>query len=157
MPVVEIAEVEQRPPGERLLGAAVDGPAPPHGSDVYSFNVSGWALGREVGVDVFQVLDGERIVAEVPPNPPRPDHAESFPEVEGAEASGFQVLVRALELEPSFEVEVVARLDDGSRCPLASVRGVREPLATPRRPELNPVMLTTIGRSGSKWLAWLLS
>ena len=67
------------------------------------------------------------------------------------------MLVRALELEPSFSVEVVARLADGSSCPLARVGGVREPLATPRRPELNPLMVNTIGRSGSNWLAWLLS
>jgi hypothetical protein len=157
MPVVEIAEVEQEPLAAQLLAAAIDGPAPPHGSDVYSFNISGWALGREAAVELFQVLDGERVVAEVPPNQQRPDLAESFPEVEGAEASGFQVLVRALELESSFELEVVARLADGSSAPLAVLRGVREPLATPRRPELNPLMLTTIGRSGSKWLAWLLS
>jgi hypothetical protein len=157
MPVVKITEVEQMPLAEQLLAAAIDGPAPPHSSDVYSFNISGWALGREAAVESFQVLDGERILAEVPPNQPRPDLAESFPEVEEAEASGFQVLVRALDLESGFRVEVVARLADGSSCPLATVRGVREPLATPREPELNPVMLTTIGRSGSKWLAWLLS
>jgi hypothetical protein len=157
MPVVEITEVEQHSLPEQLLGAAVDGPAPPHGSAVYSFNVSGWALGRDAGVESFQVLDGERVVAEVPPNQARPDLAESFPEVEGVEASGFQVLVRAIELEPSFSVEVVARLAGGGACPLATVRGNRERLATPRTPALNPVMLTTIGRSGSKWLAWLLS
>jgi hypothetical protein len=157
MSVVEISGVEQQPLAEELLAAAVDGPAPPHGSDVYSFNVSGWALARDAVVELFQVLDGDRIVAEVPPNQPRPDLAESFPEVEDAMAGGFQVLVRALELEPSFSIEVVARLSDGSVARLATVRGVREPLATPRTPALNPVMLTTIGRSGSKWLAWLLS
>lgn len=157
MSVVEISGVEQYPLDEALLAAAVDGPAPPHGSDTYSFNVSGWALGRDTPVEVFQVLDGKRIVAEVPPNQSRPDLTESFPEVEGAEAGGFQVLVRAVELEPRFGVDVVACLEDGGSCRLATIRGERQPLAVPREPALNPVMLTTIGRSGSKWLAWLMS
>jgi Sulfotransferase family len=157
MSVVEISGVEQYPLDEALLAATVDGPAPPHSSDTYSFNVSGWALGGDADVELFQVLDGERLVAQVPPNQSRPDLAESFPEVEGAEGSGFQVLVRAVELPARFDVDVVARLKDGSACRLATIRGQRQPLSVPRKPALSPVMLTTIGRSGSKWLAWLMS
>jgi hypothetical protein len=103
------------------------------------------------------VLDGERPVAEGAPGRVRRDIAESFVGAEGAGTCGFEVLVRAIELEPSFALDVVAVLDDGTQERLASVRGERRLMAVPRTPALNPVMLTTIGRSGSKWLSWLLS
>jgi hypothetical protein len=156
MAVVEITEVEQVTPAA-LRGAWLDEPVPAGESSTWSFNLRGWALGRDAAVESFAVLDGDRVLAEVPPNEVRPDVAESYPDAAGAENGGFQMLVRGIELEPEFAIEVVARLADGTAQGLASLRGRRQPLAVERKPELRPVMLTTIGRSGSKWLAWLLS
>lgn len=157
MSIVRIKQVEQQPLHERLLGASLEAPAPSDTSSIYSFNVRGWALGRETDVVSFQVMDGDRIAAEVPPNQSRSDVGDTFPEVAAAESSGFQTLVRAIELPRRFQVEVIATLADGTRCPLATIEGEREPLAVDRAPSLQPLMLTTIGRSGSKWLAWLVS
>jgi hypothetical protein len=157
MGVVTIDSVEQHRPLQTLLGASLDGPAAADASDTYSFNVRGWALGREDAVEAIQVLDGDRVAAEVSPGQARPDVAEAFPEAEAARSSGFGVLVRAIELEPKFDLDVVARMGDGSRERVATIRGRRTPLSVPRVPALNPAMLTTIGRSGSKWLTWLLS
>jgi len=135
------------------LAGGLLGPDPGEGSTTFSFNVRGWAApppGAEIAA--FRVLDGARISAEVPPGapPPGPDG-----EVEGA--VGFEVLVRAIELAPRFSIDVVAVLGDGSVRPLATVAGSRQLLAVPRDPGIDPAMITTIGRSGSKWLARLLS
>ena len=157
MTIVSITQVEQHPHSEELLGAWVDDPIATHGSDTYSFNVRGWALGKAARVEALQVLDGDRIAAEVRPNETRTDIAETYSAVPGAEKSGFQMLVRAIELTPSFSVDVVAKLEGGARCALATIRGMRRPLSVDRTPALRPLMLTTIGRSGSKWLAWLVS
>jgi Sulfotransferase family len=156
MAIVRIDHVEQPPLSEHLLGASLDAPAVSGTSSTYSFNVRGWALGRDAQVESFQVMEGERVAAEVPPNQARSDVSESFPDA-AAEGSGFQTLVRAIELPRRFRVEVVAVLGDGTRCRLATIAGEREPLAIGRTPALQPLMLTTIGRSGSKWLAWLVS
>jgi hypothetical protein len=157
MTIVRINHVEQHPPPEELLGASLDAPVVDTASSTYSFNVRGWALGRDAEVESFQVMDGERVAAEVPPNQSRSDVSESFPDVAAAESGGFQTLVRAIELPQRFRVEVIAKLADGTRYKLATLAGEREPLAVDRTPSLQPLMLTTIGRSGSKWLAWLVS
>lgn len=157
MAIVRINHVEPQPQHERLLGAALESPAPSGTSSTYSFNVRGWALGRDAEVESFQVIDGDRVAAEVPPNQTRSDVGEAFPDVAGAASGGFQTLVRAIELPRRFRIEVVAMLSDGTRCPLATIEGEREPLEVDRTPALQPLMLTTIGRSGSKWLAWLVS
>jgi Sulfotransferase family len=157
MSIVRIKHVEQQPLPGQLLGGSVDIPIDSGKSSTYSFNVKGWALGRDEGVESFQVMDGDRIAAEVPPNQTRQDVSATFPSIADAENSGFQVLVRAIELPREFCVEVIAKLTDGTRCHLATIEGEREPLSIDRAPALQPLMLTTIGRSGSKWLAWLVS
>jgi hypothetical protein len=157
MQVVRIDAVEQHPPAPGLLGFSLEAPRPAAASDTYSFDVSGWARGRDAPVEAFQVLDGHRILAAVPPNRVRPDVAESFGGARDAGVDGFEVLVRAIELEPCFSIDVVAALTDGTRVPLATLRGRRDRMTVARSPTMNPLMLTTIGRSGSKWLAWLLS
>jgi hypothetical protein len=157
MAIVKIKHVEQQSLPEELLGASLEAPVASDASSTYSFNVKGWALGRGADVESFQVMDGDRVAAEVPPNQARSDVGEAFPDVAAAESSGFQTLVRAIELPRRFRIEVVATLVDGTRCRLATIEGEREPLAVDRTPALQPLMLTTIGRSGSKWLAWLVS
>jgi hypothetical protein len=151
MAVVSISEVLGRD-GGGLTGGLL-GPVVGEGSDVFSFNVRGWAVPPEgTEIAAFRVLDGERTCAEIHPNRPPTAAGEGL-----AGAVGFEVLVRAIELAPSFAIEVVAVLGDGSVRPLAGVAGTRQLLAVPREPELEPAMITTIGRSGSKWLARLLS
>jgi hypothetical protein len=156
MDAVAIEAVECDQPAEALLGCWLDAPLPGERVDDYSFTVHGWAVGRAVAVEGFQVLDGERIVAAVKPNQHRPDIVEAFAGAAEVGTAGFELIVRTLELESSFAVEVVVLLTDGTCARIATVSGRRSRMALPRSPRLNPVMLTTIGRSGSKWLALLL-
>jgi Sulfotransferase family len=138
---------------EEALAGGLLAPLPGEGSDTYSFNLRGWAAsppGTEIVA--FRALDGDRVCAEVPPNQPV---AGAGAEVDGA--VGFEMLVRAIELAPRFSIRVVAVLADGSSRGLAELSGSRQRLAVPREPGLDPAMITTIGRSGSKWLARLLS
>lgn len=152
MAIVTIEAVDGVEVGEGLAGGLL-GPAPGQGSDTYSFNLRGWAAPpAKAEIAAFRALDGDRVCAEVPPNQPAAGAGEG---VEGA--VGFEMLVRAIELAPRFSVEVVAVLGDGSVRPLGTVAGSRQRLAVPRDPGLDPAMITTIGRSGSKWLARLLS
>ena len=159
MAEVRILRVE-RPPadsGGGLHDGWLDGPAEGGGSDTHNFEVVGWALGEEARGEAVRVVNGGQVIAEVAPNEARADIARAYPGVEGAESSGFRALVRATELESEFSLDVVAGLEGGGSFPLATVHGERSKLAPARTPALNPLMLTTIGRSGSKWLAWLLS
>lgn len=157
MPAVSITEVSQNTLPEEVLAAAVESPVTGGSSETFSFTVRGWAIGRDSEVDVFQLRQGDYVAAEVPPNRTITTSEEDLKTVNGREASGFETLVRAIEISPAFEIEVVAGLQDGTRCTIGTIAGRRELLIPPRQPALNPAMITTIGRSGSKWLAWLMS
>jgi hypothetical protein len=159
MTEVTIKHVEQRsaeaPDG--LLGGALDGPVEGRASANHSFEVVGWVVGRAAKVEAMQVLDRGQVIAEVPPSEVRMDIGRAYPDVEKAENSGFKSRIRAIDLEREFRLDVVAKLEGGGTFPVATVHGERSPLSIDRTPALSPLMLTTIGRSGSKWLAWLLS
>jgi hypothetical protein len=152
---IEAVQREQASPA--LLGCWLDAPRAGDGVEDYSFTVRGWAVGRDVAVAAFQVLVGERVLTAVAPNRHRPDIVESFAGEREVGTAGFEAIVRTIELPPAFAVEVLALLADGTRVPMATIIGTRSRLALARTPRLSPVMLTTIGRSGSKWLALLLS
>lgn len=158
MAELRIEQVEQHAatPGEGLHGGRLDGPTEAGGPVGESLQLFGWALGRSSRVEALEVNEEGETVAEVSPNEPRPDIGRAYPEVEGAETCGFRVSLKAAELQRRFSLEVVARLEGGERIPVGAVRG-RRPFAPGRKAAISPLMLTTIGRSGSKWLAWLLS
>jgi Sulfotransferase family len=159
MAEVTIERVEQHSvqSGDGLYGGRLDGPVEGADPGGQSFDVYGWALGRDARVEALEVRDGFRVLAEASPGEARPDIARAYPEVEGAERCGFRVPLRSVDLQPRFSVDVVAKLEGGGSASVATVHGSRRPVSPSRVPAINPLMLTTIGRSGSKWLAWLLS
>jgi hypothetical protein len=70
--------------------------------------------------------------------------------------SGFQAQVGALRLPKSFEFVLAVVLADQERVPLAVIRGERADLGSPVS-EVDPVLINTIGRTGSSLVLRLLA
>jgi Sulfotransferase family len=158
MALVEIARVDQRK-GARghLLGCRLDGPKEGAKSGSYGFEVVGWALAEAAPLAKIEVLQEGWVVAEAKPGKPREDIAAAFPAVGHAGRCGFRMPVSALDLRQEFELSLVARDGDGSYSRVAEVAGTRAPLPPAGEDLIQPLMVNTIGRSGSTWLVWLLS
>jgi len=156
--MVEIVEIEERTsaPG-RLLGGRLDRPKAGATSPIHGFELSGWALGDASPVTAIEISHEGRAVLEVGLDEPRADIAAAFPQAAGAEHCGFRVPLGSLDLRADFELTVTAWCEDGSSAPLATVRGHRRMLPTSGAGLIQPLMVNTIGRSGSTWLVWLLS
>ena len=150
MAAIQITDVMVlKPPLDHLHGAHIELPAPGESSDIYVFEVSGWALARSARIMTVEAVQEERQVAEAPVTGARPDIAAAFSEAENAASSGFTLNVGALSLREEFDVLVRARFESGLHLPLGEIRGTREPLRTDREPRLQPILINTIGRSGS--------
>ena len=65
--------------------------------------------------------------------------------------------MNSLNLERDFEILVRARLDDKTRVNMATLRGTRERLDTGFDPAIDPLMVTTLGRTGSTILMTVLA
>jgi hypothetical protein len=156
---VEIAEVSTVPTGLSALlwGAYIDLPAHGSLSDIYAISVGGWALGRSSPVVAVELVSEKDVLRRIPINVQRPDIAARFPSIPEAENSGFRVTVNVLGLTPEgFELSVKAILQDEKRVQIGVIRGRRRSLRSDFRPKLQPLMVTTYGRTGSNWLMRLL-
>ncbi|HEX5593777.1 MAG TPA: sulfotransferase [Solirubrobacterales bacterium] len=158
MPLVEISRVEQHElAGGRLLGSRLDAPKPQAQSGTYGFEIVGWALAKAAPLERIEVLQEGRLIAEVEPEEQRPDIAAAFADVAHAEPCGFRIPVSALDLRQEFELTVVGQGAEGIRAPIARIEGERATLPAGGENLIQPLMVNTIGRSGSTWLVWLLS
>jgi len=157
-PTVQVEAVELAPRGERLQ-AHLERPAVGDQELGFSLPVSGWALAPEGGKVAVEIAHGRQVLRRLPRGVGRPDIGRAFPAVAGADRSGFSLLLDALKLPCAFELQVSGIVEGEHTEPIARVRGGRQPFAPlplndPAHPA--PLLLTTLGRSGSTLLMSLL-
>lgn len=158
MTLSRISEVEvHAPEGEDLWGFHLDAPEAGTSHAAYAFDVRGWALGRRARVTSVELKDGPRLLWRVPTDIARDELRDTFPQAEGTAVAGFFTIVNTLNLNREFEIVVRARLEDTSRVNMATLRGSREPLHTDFAPAIDPLLVTTLGRTGSTILMKVLA
>jgi hypothetical protein len=140
---------------EHLLGFELDFPHQGHEDAVHVLHVIGWVVGRDCRATAIEVVHRDQMLRTTPVRGPREDVAEAL----GIEPGDcvFHLLVGLVGLarEPVLELRVV--LDDGTRVAAASIRLYRRPLRSPYRPRMRPLIVTSLGRSGSTWLMKMLA
>jgi hypothetical protein len=154
---VTAREVHVHPcPVDQLHGAFLDVPGVGTYRDRYVLPLVGWALGRASRAASVEVVHGGEVVLRSPICHPRPDIGDAFPDVAGAHTSGFRAELNALRLRQSFELLVRIVLEDEVTLGLATIRGERSALPRGSSSQPQPIVLSTLGRTGSTWLASLL-
>jgi hypothetical protein len=158
MPIIEIQGVDDiLTESEQVWGCAIDFPTAASQLDVYSLQIKGWILGRTSPVSKVQVLEDDNVLYSVSTTWPRRDIYHAFREVPNALSSGFRIVVNTLKIKQKFQLTVRAMLEDGSYVPIGLIRGQRHLSSSDTGSAFNPLLITTIGRSGSTWLCWLLA
>jgi hypothetical protein len=157
--LVTVSDVEYfEPDEEALLGFWLDQPIAGSTSDVHALSFEGWALGREDPAVALQVSGSGLGAVSLPVGFPRPDVAELHPGIPwAARGSGFRAGIGTLGLPRRFELLLSLELKDKRTVPLATIRGRRNPLTPDKdRSGPQPILVTTVGRSGSSWVMELL-
>jgi hypothetical protein len=157
-PIVTIETVEvNEGASDYVHGGNLDTPREGFAADSYGIVIEGWVLTISLGVRYVEVLHEERPIALAEANLERPDIGAAFVDVEGAERSGYRASVGTLKLPAEFEIVLRARLEDDTRLPLGRLRGRRRSIPASPESQIEPLMINTIGRSGSTLLVTLLS
>jgi hypothetical protein len=157
MAVVEIEEVRPIPSNPALLrGYHIDAPQSGTKAGGYTLDLAGWVLGRSSPVSSFRVLHQDIVVRHASVAEKRPDLVRVFPGVDRAGACGFRTALSTLGLSSGFDLLLQTVLQDDTVVSLARVRGRWQPPRSAFRPRLQPLLLTSLGRSGSTWLTVLL-
>ncbi len=152
--LIEISEVDHAST-DALAGAEINAPAPGDRLGTYAIEVRGWAVGRDDAVASVELASEGSALRAVPLDVERPHVAERL-EVAPSASIGFRALVNALALPAEFELDVAALTKTGERIRIAVVRGKRKELPVRADPPLQPLIVTTLGRTGSMLLLRLL-
>ena len=148
---VEISEITQCPSDNLLTAAGLDDPATGP-VDGYAFEVSGWVVSSAPAAEVEFTHEGS-VVARCPLSLPRPDvtgpHGNSPP-------VGFWKAIGTVGLAPAFTIGVRVVFQDGRRRNIAEIRGTQQ-LISSFTQSMQPIMLTSPGRSGSTLLMRMLA
>jgi len=152
-----ISEIAAAAPVESLAGFALDSPQPGSLGQTWAIDLRGWAVGSASPAANVLLLQRDRLVRRLPVDLDRPDVAAAHPDLAGAERSGFFGTISALALAPEFELQLDLRLEDKTRLELATVRGNRARLESSFEPRMQPVLLTTLGRTGSTAVVRMLA
>ena len=105
-----------------LWGYKIETPQPGSWINNHAVDISGWVLGRGGLTAEVEVMRDGIVLKRVPTDIPRPDIAAAFPEVSGAEQSGFHTTI-GVPVVTEWELEVRALLRDQSSVPLGIVQG----------------------------------
>lgn len=157
-PLIEILEVQKlSKKSELLLGFNIDALKKGKKIDTQSIPITGWVLSKTSPAIAVEILSRGKALQKVPVGKPRPGVARRFPEVPEAQNCGFAAAVGVLGLPPIARLKLQAYLADGSTLPLAEIKLSRQAVRSNYQPQLQPLMLTSSGRSGTTWMMRLLS
>jgi hypothetical protein len=138
-----------------LAGAHITYPQPGSSERVYSLPIEGWVVPAHGPAREVEIHCGERLLLSVPAAIERPDIAALHPDLPWAGSGGFAVRLNAVTLPPRFRLTMSVPHGAGRRARLGTIEGERRPLPM-QDPTYQPLVVTTLGRSGSTWLTWLL-
>ena len=126
-----------------VAGAAIGG---------YDLHVSGWIVDKRLQHLEVQA-DGE-ILRQLSVETPRPDIARLYGDETAI--SGFGSDIRLLGRPGHVQLDLVAVDTSGGKEPVATVELTKSSFPSPPSDDPAPMMITTIGRSGSSWISALL-
>lgn len=122
----------------------------------HALRLQGWVLARDLPVESVAVKFGEDALVRIRPNHPRADVVDGFG-IHDDRVAGFTTAVNLLglpdRLHLTVEVELRGHEED---LPVWLVELTRERVVPSAPMGLAPAAITTIGRTGSTWLASLL-
>ena len=112
------------------------------------WRLRGWVESRGGELSSVDIYGGRSCMRRIPLEVDGPEPAADPGEAD-AVRSRFYSPVSTLPLAPNFEFSIEASFANGARVRMATVRGRRATLRSQHKPAVQPLLVTTMGRSGS--------
>lgn len=150
-----VSPVQPVPDG--LAGFGIDAPDPADQHSIFTFVLTGWAVGQSGPVQRVELLEHDQVIQDAPLDRRRARAANRFPDQPWADSAGWRMLIDTRALSQTFACDLRAILADGTAVPLGSVTGERQPLPATDPSYLQPLVVTALVRSGTTLLMRLLA
>jgi sulfotransferase family protein len=156
--VVTVLDVELFDTDGDVVDFRLEQPTAGSSSHAYALTLEGHLVARAQAPTHMEITGLQLPGFRFPINTPRPDLAKSYPDIPWVLSnSGFRKEISVLGLPSEFEFVMHAVLANDRLLPLATVRGSRSPHVLTDTAGIQPVMVTTLGRTGSQLLMNVLS
>lgn len=140
-----------------LLGYALDKPKVGDQSQTYLILISGWILGR-TPVSYLEIYCDEELIQKVPVDRPRADVAQAYSQQGSAQVnSGFTTEMGVIGLPLKAVLVLKAVMENGQSANLGTMELRHQRLMSNYQPKIQPLLVSSTGRSGTTWLMRLLS
>jgi hypothetical protein len=141
---------------EHLLGFELETPTPRSRGAGHAVDITGWVVGRS-DVASIEIRYRDEVLRVAPVSGARPDVAEVFPDLPDDTNCRFSTSVGLLGLALECELSLTVVLGDMTMVPVGSIRLRRRPVRPAFEPQLQPLITTSLGRSGSTWMMRMLA
>ena len=157
--IVEVLEiVSPSEPPDAILDFSLDQPTAGTERDNYALHLNGWVLGRHSPVTGVEVYYKDKLIRTMQLDYPRPGLADSHPGFADENAKGFNELVGVVGFSPEFRLNLRAVVEgEAASVPFATIRARHEPIRTSFDPRLQPIMLTSLPRTGTTRIMRMLA
>jgi hypothetical protein len=158
MPTIQATSIELVPSaGESLAGYTIDLPRVRQPIDGHFLEIAGWVVGRDDKAVKIEVRHDTHWLTGIPVQLVRPDVVNHLGLADPSLPSGFQLAFSTIGLPEEFELSVWALLADGQAVEFARLRGTHTPLRSAFRPAVQPLSVTSLGRTGTTLLMRMLA
>jgi hypothetical protein len=145
------------PDPERVAGFHIDQPKRGDSNDVFAIRIAGWVVGRVSPAIAIELVHEDIAVRRYPVCMRRRDVVARHSEFAGFERCGFWITMGTLALDLEFVLRIEAVFQDESHATLAIIHGRQQPLTSAFEPKLQPLLITSMGRTGTTLLMRLLT
>lgn len=146
---------------KQLVDFHIDTPQLGTCTDAYTITISGWVFNADIPVIAVWFSNDKinpEVLATVRPILSRPDILKVYPQYPAAQASGFATIFSVLGLPHEIELNVQVILADQTRILVSTIYLRRlTTIKCDYQPTIKPLMVTSLGRSGSTWLMRILA
>lgn len=152
MKLIEIMDVSTTlPDKEWVMDGRIINPRPGHSDDIYSFSLAGWVQGRDRMPESLVVTHRGKPVKIVPfaSTPAKISIAGLIRA--GDHQADFQTEVSVTSLPSPCIFDLSVQFADGPQVPFGTVQVRHQPIKSDYPAQVQPLMITSLGRSGSTW------
>ncbi len=142
---------------DSIIQGKISQPKSKSNFEAYSIRIQGWVVGKNLPVKFVVICLGDKELKKVRVNQSRPSLVKSLPSVSNDHKIGFSVDLGVLGTPPKVDFEIKAKLADKSSVSFYRITIHHQPLVSNYSPSLIPILVTSLGRSGSTWMMNLLS
>ena len=152
-----ISVVRAAEPEDQSFKFSIDRPQTGGAENGRSILLEGWCFTAGDKVELIRLGHEGRILKRLPVGLVRDDVAGLYPKAKRARAAGFRGYVGTVGLPTEATIVVDAKLESGNHIRIAEITLRHDGIDVDSSGNIQPLMLTALGRCGTTWVMRLLS